>query len=144
MFSDIGSLSVSQVITEVAEALGITLQHATTKHAQIIGMLERSHASLEKALKNETGERRSMWHKHVNIAVLIYKTSFGTSIGSEPSRVFRGCILFIILDLKLKKSSTKQPNPNSLVVQDILWQVELIFQDILKNAMQACIKYKAY
>ena len=41
---------VSQVIKEVAEVLGITLQHATTKHAQTIGMLERKHASLKKAL----------------------------------------------------------------------------------------------
>ena len=48
-----GKLSVfmSQVIKEVAEFLGITLQHATTKHAQTIGMLELTHASLKKNLE---------------------------------------------------------------------------------------------
>ena len=52
---------MSQVIKEVAEVLGITLQHATTKHAQTIGMLERTHASLKNTLKIETGGRRPMW-----------------------------------------------------------------------------------
>ena len=70
IISDKGSVFMSQVIKELAEVLGITLKHATTKHAQTIGMLERRHASLKKTLKIETGERRSMWHKYVNIAVL--------------------------------------------------------------------------
>ena len=39
---------MTQVIKDVAEVRGITLQHATTKHVQTIGMLERMHASLEK------------------------------------------------------------------------------------------------
>ena len=90
----------SQVIKEVAEVLGITLQHATTKHAQSIGMFERTHASTEKTLKIETGERRSMWHKYVNIAVLNCNTSYHTSIGCEPSRVFHGRVPFNVLDLK--------------------------------------------
>ena len=60
IISDKGSVFMSQVIKEVAEFLGITLQHATTKHAQTFGMLGRTHASLKKILKIETGERRSM------------------------------------------------------------------------------------
>ena len=88
IISDKGSVFMSQVIKEVAEVLGITLQHATTKHAQKIGMLEQTHASLKKTLKIETGERRSMWHKYVNIAVLNYNTSYHTSLGWERSRVF--------------------------------------------------------
>ena len=54
--SDKGSMFMSQVIKQVAEVPGITRQHATTKHAQTIGMLERTHASLQKTLKIETGE----------------------------------------------------------------------------------------
>ena len=75
IISDKGSAFISQVIKEVAEVLGITLQHATTKHAQTIGMLERTRASLKKTLKIETGEKRSMWHKYANIAVLNYNNS---------------------------------------------------------------------
>ena len=92
---------MSQVIKEVAEVLGITLQNAATKHARTIGMLERTHASLKKTLKIETGERRSMWHKYVNKAVLNYNTSYHTSIGCEPSRVFHGRFPYDVPDLKM-------------------------------------------
>ena len=75
LISDKGTAFTSHVIKEVASVLGITLKHATTKHAQTIGLLERSHASIKQALKIETGERRSLWHKYVSIAVLNYNTS---------------------------------------------------------------------
>ena len=101
LISDKGTAFMSQVIKEEAGVLGITLKHATTKHAQTIGLLGRSHASIKNALKIETGERRSLWHKYINIAVLNYNTSYHTSIGCEPSRVFHGRILYNVLDLKL-------------------------------------------
>ena len=58
LISDKGAAFMSHVIKEVAGNLGITLKHATTKHAQTIGLLDRSHASIKQALKIETGERR--------------------------------------------------------------------------------------
>ena len=60
LISDKGTAFMSHVIKEVAGVLSITLKHATTKHAQTIGLLERSHASIKQALKIETGERRSL------------------------------------------------------------------------------------
>ena len=62
IISEKGSTCVCQVIKEVADILGITLKHASTKHEQTNGMLERTHASLKKELKIETGEGRSMCH----------------------------------------------------------------------------------
>ena len=44
LISDKGTAFMSHVIKEVAGVLGITLKHATTKHAQTIGLLEPSHA----------------------------------------------------------------------------------------------------
>ena len=44
LMSDKDTGVMSQVIKAVAGVLGITLRHATTKHAQIIALLERSHA----------------------------------------------------------------------------------------------------
>ena len=38
----------------------------------------------------------------------------------------------------------KLPPPDSQIAQDVLDQIETIFQDVRKNAMQAYIKYKAY
>ena len=101
LISDKGTAFTSHVSKGVAGALGITLKHATTKHARTIGLLERSHASIKKALKVETGERRSLWHKYVSIAVLNYNTSYHASIGCEPSRVFHGGIPYNNLELKM-------------------------------------------
>ena len=144
LISDKGTAFTSTVIKEVAAVLGITLKHATTKHVQTIGLLERSHASIKQALKIETGERRSLWHKYVSIAVLNYNTSYQASIGCEPSRVFHGRSPYNILDLKMGIRPQKIPPPDSQIAQDVLEQTEIIFQDVRKNAMQAYIKYKAY
>ena len=58
LISDKGTAFMSHVLKEVAGVLGITLKHTTTKHAQTIGLFERSHASIKQAMKIETGERR--------------------------------------------------------------------------------------
>ena len=144
LISDKGTAFMSHVIKDVAGVLGITLKHATTKHAQTIGLLEQPHTSIKQALKIETGERRSLWHKYVSIAVLNYNTSYHTSIGCEPSRVFHGRIPYNILDIKLGLCPQNQPIPTLQIAQDILHQTEMIHQDVRKNAMQAFIKYKAY
>ena len=93
-----GTAFTSHVTKEVASVLGITLKHGTTKRAQTIGLLERSHASIKQSLRIETGERRSLWHKYISIEVLRYNTSYHSSIGCEPSRLFHGRIPYKILD----------------------------------------------
>ena len=122
LISDKCTAFTSKVIKEVAGVLGIILNHATTKHPQRIGLLERSHASIKQALKIETGERRSLWHKYVSIAVLNYNISYHASIGCEPSRVFHGRIPYIILDLKMGIRPQEIPPPDSQIAQDVLEQ----------------------
>ena len=109
LVSDKGKAFMSHLIKEVAGVLGITLKHATAKHAQTIGLLERSHASIKQALKIETGEWRSLWHKYINIAVLNYNTSYHTSIDFEPSRVFHGRIPYKVFDSKLGIRHSSSP-----------------------------------
>ena len=144
IISDKGSVFMSQVIKEVTEVLRITLQHATIKQAQTIGMLERTHASPKKILKIKTGDRRSMWQNYVNITVLNYNTSYYTSIGCEPSGVFHGCVRYNVLDLKMGIPPQTIPMPNSKFVEDVLKPTEMIFNDVRKKSMQAHIKSKAY
>ena len=144
IISDKGTAFMSHLIKEVTGVLRIQLKHATTKHAQTVGLLERSHASIKQSLKIETGERRSLWHKYINIAVLNYNTSYHTSIGCEPSRVLHGQIPYFILDLKLRIRPQQQPTPTSQIAQDVLAQTEMIHQDVRKNGMQSYIKYNAY
>ena len=144
LISDKGTAFTLHVIEEVAGVLGITLKHATTKHAQAIGLLERSHASIKQSLKIERGERRSLWHKNISIAVPNYNTSYHSSIGCEPSRVFHGRIPYNILDLKTGIRPQKISSPDSEIAQDVLEQTEMIFQDVRRNTMQAYTKYKTY
>ena len=56
--TDKESVFVSQVTQKVAEILGINLKHATTKHAQTIGVLEQAHARNKTSLKMGSGEYR--------------------------------------------------------------------------------------
>ena len=102
IITDKGSVFVSQVIHEIAEILGINLKHATTKHAQTIGVLERAHATITTSLKIASGEYRKQWHKYLPIAILNYSTTYHSSIDCEPSRVFHGRVPHNILDHKLE------------------------------------------
>ena len=96
------------------DSQGIVIKHVKTKHAPTNGKLEERHSSFKKALKVETGERSSMWHQCVNIAVLNYNTSYHTRIWCEPSKVFHGRFLYQIVDLEIgnrpqKKNRYKLP-----------------------------------
>ena len=101
ILTDKGSQFRSDVVNQIAQTLDIRISHASTKHAQTIGILERTHASLKTSLKISTGERRSMWHKYIQIAVMNYNTSYHESLGCEPTTVFHGRIPYNILDFKL-------------------------------------------
>ena len=122
--SDKGSAFMSQVIKEVAEVLGIRRQHSITKHAQTIGMLKRTHASLKKTLEVGTGERWSMWHKYVNITLLNYNTSYHKSIRCEPSRVFHGRVPYNVLNLKMRIHPRSISTPNAQIAEDVLKQTK--------------------
>ena len=132
LISDKSTAFMSHLIKVVAGVLGITLKHATTKHAQKNGLLERFHASIKQALKIETGERRSVLQKYLSNGVLNYNTSYHTSIDCQPSRDFQGRIPYILLDLKLENRPQQQPVPTSQFAQDVLDQTEMIHQDVCK------------
>ena len=53
------SLFVSQVTSDVAAVVGKTFEHATSKNAQPIGVLERTHATRITSLKMASGEFRN-------------------------------------------------------------------------------------
>ena len=81
IITDLGSVFVSQIVSEVTHILGIKLKHATVKHAQTIGILERTHASLKTALKLATGQFRNQWHKYLPLAILNYNTNLPHQLG---------------------------------------------------------------
>ena len=109
IITDKGSQFVSEAMGQTIKALGIQLKHATSIDAQTIGILERTHASLEGNLKIMAGERRTMWHQFLPMAVLNYNTSDHTSLGCESSRVFNGRVPYNVLDLKYGLKHPSKP-----------------------------------
>ena len=128
--SDKGSDFVSLIMKEVADIQGITRGLAITRHVQTTGMLEGMHALLKNAMKIETSERRSKWHKNVNIPVLKYNTTYHMNYGCNP-------FPYNVLDLKKGICPQKTHIPISLIAQDVFEQTEMVFQDSRKAAMQS-------
>ena len=140
--TDKGGVFVSQVIHEVAEVLGINMKHATTKHAQTIGVLERAHAAIKTSLKMASGEYRKQRHKYLPIAILNYNTTYHSSIDCEPSRVFHGRVPHNILDHKLGLGFNPNIAPTTDFAEELLRRTKTLNDEIKKNVMQSYIKYK--
>ena len=143
ILTDKGSQFRSEVVNQIAQMLDIRINHASTKHAQTIGILERTHASLKTSLKISTGERRSMWHKYVQIAVINYNTSYHESLGCEPTTVFHGRIPYI-LDMKLGLKPNWEKDSNEELTDQLQKQIAEIHQAAKENLIQSYLKYKQY
>ena len=144
IITDMGTQFNSQVTKEVAAVLNIELKHATTKHAQTIGLLERTHASVKAHLKAATGEFRNNWHKFLPLAVLNHNTNYHATLGCEPTRVFHGRIPHNILDFKLGYNPNSRFPPQTEVAEEVQRRIALLHEQTKKNIMQSYLKYKAY
>ena len=142
IITDKGSVFVSQVIHEVTEILGINLKHATTKHAQTIGVLERAHATIKTSLKMASGEYRKQLHKYLPIAILNYNTTYHSSIDCEPSRVFHGRVPHNILDHKLGLRFNPNISPTTDFAEELVRRTKILYDKTKKNVMQSYIKKK--
>ena len=132
IITDKGSVFVSQVIHEVAEILGINLKHATTKHAQTIGVLERAHATIKPSLKMASVEYRKQCHKYLPIAILNYNTTYYFSIDCEPSRVFRGRISHKIQDHKHGLRFNPNGVPTTVFAEELLRRTKILYDKTKK------------
>ena len=144
IITDKGSVLVSQVLHEVAEILDINLKHATTKHAQTIGVLERAHATIKTSLKMASGEYRKQLQKYLPIAILNYNTTYHSSIDCEPSRVIHGRVPHNILDHKHGLRFNPDIAPTTDFAEDLLRRTKILYDKTKKIVMQSYIKYKRY
>ena len=144
IITDLRTQFNAQVTHEIAAVLGIELKHATMKHAQTIGLLERTHASVKTHLKAATGEFRNNWHKYLPLAVLNHNTTYLASLGCEPSRVFHGRIPHNILDYKLGYNPNPRYPPQTDIAEEIQKRMKILLDQTKKNIMQSYLRYKAY
>ena len=93
-----------------------------------------------------SGEYRRQWHKDLPLAVLNYNTSYHSSIGCEPSKVFHGRIPYNVLVLDHKLGNN--PNTNFLPAADfgeeLQQRTKILIDQTKKIIMQSYLKYKEY
>ena len=75
IISDKGTVFVSQTFKENMTEMKIRIDHATVKHPQAIGALERCHSSLKRFLHSQTGKNFSNWHRRLSFATYAYNTT---------------------------------------------------------------------
>ena len=144
LITDKGTAFTSEIVAEITKILGFTLKCATTKHLQTIGKFKRTHASLKISLKKASGEYRRQWHKYLPLAVLNYITTYHSSIGCEPSKVFHGRIPYNVLDHKLGNNPNKYFFPTTELAGKLQQRRQILFDKTKQNIMQSYLKYKEY
>ena len=127
IIADMGSQIDSQVTKEVGAVLNIELKHATTKHPQTMGLLERTHASVKAHLKAATEDFRSNRHKFFSSAHLHQNTTYHATLGCEPTRVFHGRIPNNSLDFKLGyNANPRHYQQQSEVAEEVQRRIALL------------------
>ena len=142
--SDKGSQFRSEVIAEITQILETQISHASTKHVQTIGVLERTHASIKTASKISTGGRRSKGNKYVRIAVLNYNTTYNETLGCEPSTKSHGRTPYNVLDLKVGIKPKWKTTPSSDIAEQFQKQIDEVRATAKDTIMLSYLKYKKY
>ena len=121
---------------------GIQIEHATVKHAQTIGMVERSHQKLKQILKINVAADSPQWDKYVNLAVMAHNTTYHQSLKCTPSEVFHGRVPLNALDLKF--SNPLQSRTQDTDLTKLVDQVNEKYKQVNDNILQAYHKYKRF
>ena len=85
ILTDKGTAFTAELLSEIAKAADIHISHATIKHAQTIGMVERTHAKLKKILKISVNADRPQWDHYVDIAIMAHNTTYHDSLKCSPT-----------------------------------------------------------
>ena len=120
------------------------MKHATTEHAQTIGVLEQAHTTIKISLKMASGENREQWHKYLPIAILNYNKTYHSSIDYEKSRGFHGRVPHHILNHKLGLRFHPNIAPTTDIAEELLHRTKILYDKTKKNVMQSYIKHKKY
>ena len=100
---------------------GYKINQATTKHAQTIGLIERSYQKLKKIPNLNVSVDQPQWDQDVNIAVMGHNTTYHTSLKCSPTEIFHGRTPHDALDLKFANliRATSQPKDASKMLDEI-------------------------
>ena len=143
ILTDKGTAFTAEVLTELAKAADKNISHATIKHAQTIGMVERSHATLKKILKISVKADRPQWDRYVDIAIMTHNTTYHDSLKCSPTEIFHGRVPYNPLDLQFKNAQN-QIKTKFKDINEILNKMNSTFRENSDNIIAAYHKYKTY
>ena len=142
ILTDKGSQFTAEVIEELTKKSGIIIEHATIKHAQTIGVIERNHQRLKQILKINVATDSPQWDRYVNFAVMAHNTTYHSSLKCTPSEVFHGRVPYNALDLKFKNPIEMQDRTTK--ISKIVDHMNEKYKVISTNLVEAFHKYKSY
>ena len=134
----------SQLLSELAKMLEIEINHPTLKHAETIGLLERSHGPPKRYLRIYENQVKHDWHKFVDLAVFQHNTSFHTGLGCPSSLVFHGRIPINPIDLRFNNKTLPNYNSRFDYISEIQSKMLRIFCETKANLIASISKYRDY
>ena len=95
-------------------------------------------------MKMASCEYRKQWHKYLPLAKLNYNTSYHTSVGCVPPKMFLGRVPY----RKLQRNLGLKFDPILKVTTDfadkLLRRTQTLYDKTKKNVMQSNVIYKNY
>ena len=88
-----------------------------------------------------SGEYRRQWHKYLPLAVVIYHTTYHSSLGYKPSRIVHG-VPYNILDHRLGLNSNPKVLPTTDFAEEFQRRAQIPIDKTKKSIMQSYLKYK--
>ena len=144
ILTDMGSVFVSRLFQELTKLLEIQLNHASVKHSQTVGTIERSHAALKKVLKIYENNKHTDWDKYLDYAVFAHNTTYHSSIRTTPSMVFHGREPLTPLDLRFRSGQIANAKTNYSSNAEVKNFTSDLYQTTRENAIISYLKYSSF
>ena len=140
----IGKQITSKMMKELSTLFEFRLEHATLKHAQAIGAVERSHGLLKRYSKIYKNQIQQDWHKYIDLAVFQQNTSYHSTIGCPPSLVFYRRISLNLIDLRFNNANIHKQKCNFDYVADMQCKMSTLFGQNKEALLKSFSKYRDY
>ena len=140
--TDEGTQFTSKLMKDVTNLLDIELSHATVKHPQSIGLLERAHAGLKKTLKIYENSNHTDWHKYLDYAVFAHNTNYDPQTKTTPSDLFHSFAPNKALETRFQVPHRKEPEFQT--TQQIQDKLRELHKQQKHNIIERYILYKHY
>ena len=144
ILTDQGSQFTSRMLEELSTLLEFKIEHATVKHAQTIGALERSHGPLKRYLRIYENQLPRDWHKYVDLAVFQHNTSYHSTLACPPTLIFHGRIPQNPLDLRFSNKNIYHQQCQYDYISDIQSKMATLFSQTKENLVNSFNKYREY